>query len=152
MLRRNLALTIYSLGIVASTLLWISLFAQPSAATNCNGSCGPDSGSCTGTSTNCSPNLYYCSYTCTGTGRSYQNVVACGTSNAPGVRTITSVLCFTNTVCGNKTLANQQCQYSYTTLAYWCYPVVGPTCAQCSNVTTTFVNYPNCTFTACTEG
>lgn len=150
MLRRKLTLAFCSTGILFSTAVWVALLAQPAQATNCNGSCGPDTGSCTGAHGNCpSGGAGQCTSSCSGSYRSYANVVAQGTSNTPGVRTTGNIFCFTTWTCAFVTVANKECHGFFVPT---CDPVVGPTCRNCG-LTSVNSNYFNCTYVGpCTEG
>jgi hypothetical protein len=149
-LRRNLTLALCAMGIMISTGVWMILLAQPAHATNCNGNCGPDSGACTGAGTNCATGyLGFCSQAaCTGIAKSYANVVAQGTTNSLGVRTVKSTYCSTSYTCGFVTVTNQTCASGST-----CSPKVGPNCTSCGITGSTSFSYSACTLLSpCNEG
>jgi hypothetical protein len=149
MLRRNLALALCSVGIMISTSIWMILLAHPAHATNCNGSCGPDTGACTGTSNFCA-NYADCNVaTCTGTFTTYQNIVFQNTSTTRGVRTTSNPQCTATHTCGYSTLMNQVCSGAGGT----CSPSVGPNCVKCTSTNIVFNSPTNCTYVGpCNEG
>jgi hypothetical protein len=153
-LQRNLAIASCAIGIMISAGVWVVLLEQPAHATNCNGSCGTDTGTCTGAATNC-PNGYkgFCSQSaCSGLTKRYNNIVAQGTSNSPGVRTVNSTACFTTFTCGFVTSTNQTC-LSGLFSSNTCSPSVGPSCTFCGNTGLTVFSYYACTLLGpCNEG
>jgi hypothetical protein len=151
-LRRNLSLALCVTGIMISTGVWMILLSQPAHATNCNGSCGADTGSCTGATVYCptGPAGQCNQSACNGVSKSYANVVAQGTSNSPGVRTAGNTLCYTNYTCGFITTTNQTCVGWLTST---CSPMVGPSCTRCGYTGSSNFSYYACTYIGpCTEG
>lgn len=151
MLRRNLTLALCSVGIMFSTAAWMILLAQPAHATGCNGSCGPDTGGCTGSTSYCS-NYAFCNQSsCSGSFTSYANIVFQGTSNSAGIRTLGNPICTTTYTCGFVTVPNQVC--SGIPFFKTCSPSVGPSCTKCSATNVVNNSPTNCTYVGpCNEG
>jgi len=150
MLRRNLVLPLCFLGILVSATTEVVLLSSPAHASNCNGSCGNDTGICKGTSTPC-PSTGTCGLaSCGTTGKLFNNIAFAGTTNTPGVRTLTNPVCYSTYNCALGTPA----PYNLCSSGVCSGSVnLADTCASCTLTNIVDFKPTNCRYQGpCTEG